>query len=292
MKKICFLLFFIASFQFNSFSQTYNYDVNGDGAITVADVTAIYDYLLGIIPADTTETATVTEYTVNGVTFKMVAVHGGTFAMGGFGTQVEDYERPIHQVTLSDFRIGQTEVTQELWQVVMWNNPSNFNGGTFGINLQRPVEFVSWEDCQEFIVKLNQITGKNFRLPTEAEWEYAARGGEGSQGYAYAGSNAISNVAWYTTNSGSATHTVATKAPNELGLYDMSGNVGEWCQDWYNSSYYSNSPTTNPPGPDTGSSRVVRGGNWGTFDRYCRVFSRKCETPSTNNKFVGLRLAL
>ena len=157
---------------------------------------------------------------------------------------------------------------------------------------------VSWDDCQEFITKLNELTRKTFRLPTEAEWEYAARGGNRSQGYKYAGSNTVGDVAWYFYNSYAlgvdspdyGTHTVATKAPNELGLYDMSGNVWEWCQDWYGS--YSSDAQTNPTGPTSGSYRVNRGGSWYYNARYCRVSNRSDFTPSYALRDLGLRLAL
>lgn len=235
-----------------------------------------------------TEYAEKTPFTVNGVSFNMIAVKGGTFTMGATSEQGDDaysYEKPTHQVTLSDYCIGETEVTQELWQAVMGSNPSNFTG-----NLQRPVEKVSWNDCQEFIKKLNQLTGKTFRLPTEAEWEYAARGGSQSKGYKYAGSNTIGDVAWYTSNSSSTTHPVKQKQANELGLYDMSGNVWEWCQDWYDS--YSSTPQTNPAGPSSGSIRVFRGGSWGADARDCRVSRRYNNTPTFRYCLLGLRLAL
>ena len=141
----------------------------------------------------------------------------------------------------------------------MGSNPSYWKGPKL------PVEYVSWYDCQEFIKKLNALTGQNFRLPTEAEWEYAARGGSKSQGYEYSGSNNLDDVAWYDSNSGDKTHDVATKKPNELGLFDMSGNVLEWCQDWYGRDYYSSSPSSNPTGPASGSYRVQRGGSWYDF---------------------------
>lgn len=243
-----------------------------------------------------TEYAEKTTFTVNGVSFNMIAVKGGTFTMGATseqGSDAYDDEKPTHQVTLSDYCIGETEVTQELWQAVMGSNPSYFTG-----NLQRPVEYVTWNDCQEFIKKLNQLTGKTFRLPTEAEWEYAARGGSQSQGYKYAGSNTIGDVGWYDVNSynkGSShpdygTHPVGQKQANELGLYDMSGNVGEWCQDWYDS--YSSSPQTNPTGPSSGSNRVSRGGCWINGARYCRVSNRSRSTPAYGSGHLGLRLAL
>ena len=227
--------------------------------------------------------------TVNGVSFTMIKVEGGTFQMGATSEQGDnayDDEYPVHSVTLSDYYIGETEVTQELWQAVMGSKPSKFKGS------QRPVERVSWKDCQEFITRLNQLTGKNFRLPTEAEWEYAARGGNNSQGYKYSGSNTIGNVAWYDDNSNSRTHDVKTKTPNELGIYDMSGNVREWCQDWYNSNYYSNSPQTNPTGPSTGSHRVYRGGGWYYGAEDCRVSFRRSYDPDFGSSSLGLRLCL
>ena len=229
------------------------------------------------------ETQTIT---VNGVSFTMIAVEGGTFQMGATSEQggdAYDNEYPVHSVTLSDYYIGETEVTQELWEAVMGSNPSYFSGS------QRPVERVSWNDCQEFITQLNQLTGKNFRLPTEAEWEYAARGGNKSKGYKYSGSNTIGNVAWYGDNSNS-THNVKTKSPNELGIYDMSGNVYEWCQDWYGS--YSSGSQTNPTGPSSGSFRVERGGSWHYDAERCRVSNRVSGNPDYGYVELGLRLCL
>ena len=226
-------------------------------------------------------------FTVKGVSFKMVGVEGGTFTMGATseqGSDAYDDEKPAHRVTVSSFSIGQTEVTQELWEAVMGSNPSYFKGAKL------PVEYVSWNDCQTFITKLNQLTGKKFRLPTEAEWEYAARGGKNSKGYKYAGSNTIDDVAWYTKNSGDKTHEVATKKPNELGLYDMSGNVLEWCQDWYGS--YSSNALTNPTGSSSGSRRVFRGGSWGSIAWGCRVSYRYFSIPDNRGHVIGLRLAL
>lgn len=223
-------------------------------------------------------------FTVNGVSFKMVSVSGGTFQMGSEDSDADSAEKPVHQVTLSDFSIGQTEVTQELWEAVMGSNPSNFKGAKL------PVEKVSWNDCQTFITKLNEQTGQKFRLPTEAEWEFAARGGNNNMGNKYAGSNTIGDVAWYTDNSGSTTHEVATKLPNELGLYDMSGNVWEWCQDWYGS--YGSSNQTNPTGATSGSLRVRRGGSWFSYARLCRVAYRSAIAPTGANNSLGLRLAL
>lgn len=224
--------------------------------------------------------------TVNGVSFKMIGVEGGTFTMGATseqGSDAEDLEKPAHQVTLSTFSIGETEVTQELWQAVMGSNPSEFKGS------KHPVENVSREDCQDFIRELNSLTGRHFRLPTEAEWEYAARGGKKANGHKYAGSSSIDKVVWYSDNSGSQTHDVATKRANELGLYDMSGNVWERCQDWY--SDYSSGSQTNPKGPSSGDNCVIRGGSWLNNAGGCRVSYRGSDWPSGPVNSLGLRLA-
>ena len=227
-------------------------------------------------------------FMVNGVSFDMVRVEGGTFRMGATAEQDDeawDDEKPVHSVTLSSYYIGKTEVTQALWQAVMGSNPSNFKGSDL------PVEWVSWNNCQEFIQKLNSLTGRNFRLPTEAEWEFACRGGNKSNGYKYSGSNDIDNVAWYDRNSGGKTHPVATKTPNELGIYDMSGNVWEWCNDWL-ADYTANSQT-NPTGPQSGSYRVYRGGGWSFHDGgYCRSSVRCRDCPTYRDTCLGLRLAL
>ncbi len=225
-------------------------------------------------------------FQVNGVKFTMVLVPGGTFTMGATNEQGSDAqyeEKPTHQVTLSPYFIGQTEVTQELWQAVMGNNPSYFKGS------KRPVERVSWNDCQDFIRKLNSLTGQNFRLLTEAEWEYAARGGR-SGGTKYAGSNSLGDVAWYDDNSGGQTHDVATKRANSLGIYDMSGNVYEWCQDWYGN--YRRRSQTNPQGPSSGSLRVTRGGCWYYDATSCRCAIRGLNSPSNTSFILGFRLAL
>ena len=250
-------------------------------------------------------------FNVKGVSFKMVKVDGGTFTMGATaeqGKDAHDKERPVHQVTLTDYYIGQTQVTQALWKAVMGDNPSYYKGDNL------PVEKVSWYDCQTFIKKLNgllsdQLGGMRFALPTEAQWEFAARGGNKSKGYKYAGSNNIDDVAWYDLawwgNSGDmTTHPVAQKRPNELGLYDMSGNVYEWCQDWYND--YSSNAQTNPQGPTDGKKRVCRGGSWYICDDYCRVSNRSYSTPDYPDNYnyivygglngrdstLGLRLCL
>ncbi|WP_337949515.1 formylglycine-generating enzyme family protein [Prevotella sp.] len=223
----------------------------------------------------------------DGISIDMVRVEAGTFTMGATPEMENpwDGEKPTHQVTLTnDYYIGKYEVTQALWQAVMSNNPSYFKGDNL------PVEKVSWNDCQEFISKLNTITGKTFRLPTEAEWEYAARGGKKSRGYQYSGSNNLSDVAWYVDNSGSKTHAVGSKQANELGIYDMSGNVWEWCQDWYGK--YSSSSQTNPTGANSGSYRVYRGGCWGGNTWICRSSYRYSYAPGFSNDSLGLRLVL
>ena len=223
----------------------------------------------------------------DGISIDMVRVEVGTFTMGATPEMEKpsDWEKPTHKVTLTnDYYIGKYEVTQALWQAVMNSNPSNFKGDNL------PVEQVSWDDCQEFISKLNIITGKKFRLPTEAEWEYAARGGKKSRGYQYSGSNNLTDVAWYEDNSGSKTHAVGSKQANELGIYDMSGNVYEWCQDCFNS--YSSSSQVNPTGANSGSNRVLRGGSWGGTARYCRSSCRSSVKPDNCGNFIGLRLVL
>ena len=222
-------------------------------------------------------------FTVEGVTFNMVKVEGGTFTMGATSEMSEpcDWEKPTHQVTLSSYSIGETEVTQALWQAVMGSNPSEFKGDNF------PVENVSWNDCQTFISKLNSLTGQHFRLPTEAEWEFAARGGNRSNHTQYSGSSSIDEVAWY---DGNQTHPVKTKKANELGLYDMSGNVWEWCQDRYDD--YSSSSQSNPEGPGNGSDRVFRGGCWHGAAWGCRSSTRNINPPDYRYNDLGLRLAL
>ena len=223
----------------------------------------------------------------DGISIEMVKVEAGTFMMGATSEMKDpyDWEKPVHQVTLTnDYYMGKYEVTQALWEAVMGSNPSHFKGDNL------PVEKMSWNDCQEFISKLNNMTGRKFRLPTEAEWEYAARGGKKSRSYQYSGSSNISDVAWYDGNSGSKTHPVGTKQANELGIYDMSGNVYEWCLDWYGS--YSSSSQTNPTGADSGSSRVFRGGSWYGNARYCRLSFRDCTPPDCRGYNLGLRLAL
>ncbi|MDR1742558.1 MAG: formylglycine-generating enzyme family protein [Dysgonamonadaceae bacterium] len=292
---------FIAAFGADAFKPGYRYAF--DLAITgTADNLAIK------------RMKTYKTYTANGVSFKMVNVEGGTFTMGATAEQGSDAssnELPTHSVTLSSFAIGQTEVTQALWLAVMGAHNSTQNRGS-GDNY--PEHYVSWDDIvgttgsigytvngidyktDGFCYKLSQLVGggKQFYLPTEAQWEYAARGGNQSAGYKYSGSNTIDNVAWYYENSGAAesnytSHEVATKQANELGIYDMSGNVFEWCSDWYGS--YSNAAQTNPTGNATGSFRVLRGGDWHIGARYCRVSYRYYNFPSSRSNDRGFRLA-
>ena len=255
-------------------------------------------------------------FSTNGVTFKMKYVEGGTFTMGATkeqGSEAEEKEKPTHKVTLTDFYIGQTEVTQALWMAVMGSNPSEFRG------YDRPVENVTWDDCQAFIAKLNELTGVRFRLPSEAEWEYAARGGSKSKRFKYSGSNNHSLVSWsadavesalakdvpYTLDVAASDATMPTaeeatrctsivglQAPNELGIYDMSGNVWEWCNDWFDESYYRVSPADNPKGPSSGTNRVLRGGSWRSGEWYSRVSNRNADVPGYSYSTVGFRLAL
>jgi formylglycine-generating enzyme required for sulfatase activity len=214
---------------------------------------------------------------------EMVFVEGGRFMMGsnsGYGD-----EKPVHEVELSSFYIGKYEVTQAQWQAVMGTNPSHFKDCD-----HCPVEQVSWNDAQEFIDKLNQKTGKKYRLPTEAEWEYAARGGAKSKGYLYSGGNDVGNVAWFTDNSGSKTHSAGAKQANELLIFDMSGNVWEWCSDWYGS--YSGTFQRNPQGASSGQDRVLRGGSWNDKASYCHVTFRFGNYPDIRNFNCGFRLVL
>ena len=264
-----------------------NADVNYDGVVNITDVTLLINYIMGTGSLSPKDLQPV-EYIVNGVKFNMMRVRGGTFNMGAtveMDSDANANESPVHQVTLSSYYIGQTEVTQELWQAVMGSNPSNYTG-----DLQRPVEKVSYNDCQLFIAQLNELTGLNFRLPTEAEWEYAARGGKKSHNYRYAGSNDINEVAWFTENSDGTTHPVATKKANELGIYDMSGNVCEWCGEWF--SLYPEDPQINPVGPETGKSIVHRGGSLQFLEKNCAVTRRNYFSPGIVRSYMGFRLVL
>jgi formylglycine-generating enzyme required for sulfatase activity len=231
---------------------------------------------------------TPTSAPVFNIDIEMVFVDGGTFTMGCTSEQGSDcwsYESPTHQVTLSSFSIGKYPVTQAQWVAVMGSNPSHFKGDNL------PVEYVSWNDIvNDFIPKLNALTGKTYRLPTESEWEFAARGGNSSKRYRYSGSNSIGDVAWYSSNSGRATRPVGTKQSNELGLFDMSGNVWEWVGDWDGS--YTSTSKTNPTGPALGSYREVRGGSWDDDAGNCRVSNRGINAPGDRYYGIGFRLVL
>lgn len=220
----------------------------------------------------------------------MVYVPGGTFTMGAKDEQ-NGYseERPSHEVTLSGYYISKYEVTQELWEAVMGNNPSRFQSVSKGSS-KHPVEMVSWDDCQEFISKLNKITGENFRLPTEAEWEFAALGGEESTGSDIPEGMDMTYIAWFSENSNNTTSSVGAKNANELGLYDMLGNVCEWCQDWY--GLYTDQSQTNPIGPESGLARIIRGGSWADNIESCRLSGRDADIPSRTTSYIGFRLAM
>ena len=229
---------------------------------------------------------------VGDVEFKMIYVKGGTFRMGateGQGTGAYDNEYPVHIVDLDDYYIGETEVTQELWQTVMDGemNPSWYEQAP-----TKPVQNLSRADCLVFISRLNKLTGLTFVLPTEAQWEYAARGGKYNQDKMFAGSDNIDEVGWYAFNSDSEVHEVAQKLPNELGLYDMTGNVWEWCSDYFSEDYYSQSPKENPTGPVSGERFVFRGGSIYTNERNSRVAVRNHHTNDHNYGDIGLRLVL
>ena len=277
-------------------------DVTQDGKVDIADVVELIDYLLKGSWSDDSLTRADETFTVNGVSFTMKAVQRGAFIMGSINEDnrpIFSYEFPPHHVLMTAYNIGETEVTQALWLAVMGDNPSHFSSRNgYEENLNRPVEYISWSDCQAFISKLNELTGRKFRLPTEAEWEYAARGGNDGFDYRYAGSNNFDDVGWCWDNLPSqdmfsvlyGTQPVASKAPNELGLYDMSGNVSEWVQDWYGP--YNSDSQTNPTGPVTGRYRVFRGGSWFVDPDFGTVSYRDYDDPYMFCFEFGLRLAL
>ena len=281
MKKILFFLslMMVAFFTANARLKD---DVNDDGVVDLSDATTLIDHVLNGVNNGSSHI-----FIAHNVMIEMVRVEGGTFTMGATAEQASDAfsdELPTHKVTLSPFLIGKYEVSQTLWLAVMGENPSV----NTGINL--PVDNVTWNECQTFITKLNELTGKNFRLLTEAEWEYAARGGNKSKGYKYSGSNNLGDVAWYIDNSNNTSHAMGTKAPNELGIYDMTGNVMEWVSDWKGS--YSSGAQTNPTGPDSGTYRVNRGGSYGNVERLSRITNRNSIDPNMSSKTMGLRLCL
>ena len=281
MKKILFFLSLMMVAFFTANAQLKD-DVNDDGVVDMSDATTLIDHVLNGVNNGSSHI-----FIAHNVMIEMVRVEGGTFTMGATAEQASDAfsdELPTHKVTLSPFLIGKYEVSQTLWLAVMGENPSV----NTGINL--PVDNVTWNECQTFITKLNELTGKNFRLLTEAEWEYAARGGNKSKGYKYSGSNNLGDVAWYVDNSNNTSHAMGTKAPNELGIYDMTGNVMEWVSDWKGS--YSSGTQTNPTGPDSGTYRVNRGGSYGNVERLSRITNRNSIDPNMSSKTMGLRLCL
>lgn len=243
--------------------------------------------------------------TVNGVSFTMKYVEGDKFVMGAqsfghqwanFDTEAFDDETPPHFVNVSSFYMAETEVTQGLWEAVMGTtveqqrDMANPEWPLRGVGADYPMYYVSWDDCQAFVEKLSGLTGKTFRLPTEAEWEFAARGGKKAKGDKYAGSKHLGLVGWYYMNSASSSHPVKEKAANELGLYDMSGNVWEWCCDWY--ARYERALQTNPKGPSTGEERVLRGGGWAYYASRCRVSFRYKYDPKHSNSSYGFRIMM
>ncbi len=269
----------------NVFAQKKMYVLQKDGTTDVFDVNDIVD-----ISFMTTETKS---FNVNGVSFNMIKVDAGKFSMGMIDgdTYGLSHQETPHEVTLTkDFYLAETECTQALWNAVMGTNPSRFKGDN------KPVDKIEWHDAMAFIEKLNEITGEQFRLPTEAEWEYAAKGGNKSNGYLYAGSDSLGEVAWYAGNAtfesnkpDHGTHPVGMKKPNELGLYDMSGNVWEWCADEFN--FYTGEPQTDPLVDDGGRNPYVfKGGGWDFLDDYCR--SSYHFLPGNRNYEVGFRLCM
>ena len=241
-------------------------------------------------------------FSIGDISFTMVPVEGGTFTMGATleqGSDADEDEIPAHDVTLSDFYIGETEVTQGLWETVMGKNirqQRDKAGPAWpvrGEGFNYPMYYINWDECQEFVGKLNvllseQLGEKQFALPTEAQWEYAARGGQRCEGYKCSGSHTAEKVAWYTENSSSYVHPVATKSPNRLGIYDMSGNVYEWCKDYYGK--YTDDLQTDPSGAPFGPDRVLRGGGWGSRSSFCRVSARNNNSPAYRGDYLGMRL--
>ncbi len=225
---------------------------------------------------------------INGQEFCFVWVNGGTFEMGeAHGNEYSD--RLDHTVTLDGFYMGKYEVTQAQWRAIMAYNPSSHLGD------DNPVDFVTWNECQEFIQKLNNLSDKQFAMPTEAQWEFAAQGGNKSRNTLYCGDDNIDAVAWYLGNSDGTTYLVGKKVPNELGLFDMSGNVWEWCQDWYHRSYYKQSPEHNPVNNDMSDSwgeRVIRGGGWRSSANDCSITYRHYFEQDRASSFIGFRLVM
>lgn len=275
-------------------------DLNQNGVVTIADATMLINFLLS---GETEAPSLFETFTINGVSFTMVYVAPGTFMMGppDDDPYAISTERPAHQVTLTKgFSISTTEVTQALWLAVMGENPSYFSSDNgFEENLNRPVEYISWWDCQEFVTRLSGYTGRPFRLPTEAQWEFAARGGNKTHGYRYSGSSSVDDVCWcYETMAlGSSTFShgpqpVGLKMPNELGLYDMSGNVWELVQDKF--AFYSAEPQVDPIGPTSSmiSQTLVRSGDWNSAQTGCSVYHRVSVMMREAQSNTGFRIAL
>lgn len=237
--------------------------------------------------------------TAAGLNMKMIFVEGGDFLMGATseqGSEADSDEQVIRRVKLDSYYIGECEVTQAQWAKIMGTSiyqqaSKAGQSSTYGVGPDNPMYYVSWEEAMAFCRELSRMTGRTYCLPTEAQWEYAARGGKKADGSKYSGSWSIDAVAWYDGNSGSSTHQVKYKRPNGLGIYDMSGNVWEWCADWYSNTYNVNE-TTNPVGPSSGSNRVLRGGGWGSYAKNCRVASRCYNTPGSRNGTYGFRVVV
>ena len=279
--------------QTNVFAQN-KYDLNGDGFINGSDVVDLYNYIQ--YGSGNQEAREITVKNLgSSVTFKMITVEGGTFYMGATLEQSNPRvdEAPAHEVTLSSFLIGETEVTQELWQLVTGCRPTADSyqwDSKYGVGKEYPAYFINHNDCLAFIEKLNSLTGLKFRLPTEAEWEYAARGGKKSQHFQYSGSDNLDDVAWSDCYSKQKLQPVKSKNANELGIYDMSGNVGEWCSDIYGG--YSSEAQTDPTGPKEGTEYVNRGGRWYFPPVAARNAYRTRYDGSMRYSNLGLRLVL
>ncbi|MBQ9363136.1 MAG: SUMF1/EgtB/PvdO family nonheme iron enzyme [Bacteroidaceae bacterium] len=279
MKTFRLFVFLFAIFLCAKMDAQKECDVNHDGKIDISDVVSVINFMAGNQPSES--------FSILGLTLDMVNVQGGTFMMGTDSPQYLGQD--LHRVTVSNFLIGKEEVTQDLWEAIMGSNPS-YKQSQYSYHF--PVEQVSWYDCQEFISKLNNITGLHFRLPTEAEWEYAARGGNRSKGYIYSGGDDLFEVGWFGYNSDRMSHISTLKSPNELGIYGMSGNVWEWCQDWYEQDYYKSSPSKDPQGPSSGTYKVCRGGSWDDDYKFCQPSYRSRRAPDYKANVLGLRLAL
>ena len=280
-------------------------DVNADGFVDVSDIAAIIDIMSGksIFSETLSESGDTATFNIIGIPVKMIRVKAGSFTMGSSSYDNEKWPR---KVTLTqDYLIAETEVTQKLWVSLMGEAHRPTNSGytewttTFGDGEQYPAYYLSWNLCQEFIGVLSSLTHRQFRLPTEAEWEYAARGGHKSLGYKFPGSNDCGEVAWYENTSSLlgigdpdyGTHPVKTKKPNELGLYDMAGNIMEWCSDWYQKSF-TTAALVDPQGPETGAGRVLKGGSWGSNDTFCRPAGRQVSSVDKQYQGNGMRLVI